>query len=203
MKIKIELTENEITNILNSIQVRALSGNIDDEDKKLGNKLIKALNKMRSKSKDKQSWWYPMQNEFDFKTHYQDNSISKSKDKDKYPYKAGHRGVRSSIVSAEDIDKRISRLHKQVIIELAKVFPKGLTTSELADKTERNLLTIRPRTTELKLQGLIIDTEKDRKNENGKPEIIYKLRGLEILREFNIDIKGKNKKQKTFNVYRR
>ena len=39
MNIKIELTENEITNILNSIQVRALSGNIDDEDKKLGNKL--------------------------------------------------------------------------------------------------------------------------------------------------------------------
>ena len=103
-----------------------------------------------------------MQNEFDFKTHYQDNSISKSKDKDKYPYKAGHRGVRTSIVSAEDIDKRISRLHKQVIIELAKVFPKGLTTSELADKTQRNLLTIRPRTTELKLQGLIIDTEKDK-----------------------------------------
>ena len=53
MKIKIELTENEITNILNSIQVRALSGNIDDEDKKLGNKLIKALNEMKSKSKDK------------------------------------------------------------------------------------------------------------------------------------------------------
>ena len=53
MKIIIELTENEITNILNSIQVRALSGNIDDEDKKLGNKLIKALNKMKSKSKDK------------------------------------------------------------------------------------------------------------------------------------------------------
>jgi len=53
MKIKIELTENEITNILNSIQVRAISGNIDDEDKKLGNKLIKALNKMKSKNKEK------------------------------------------------------------------------------------------------------------------------------------------------------
>lgn len=194
MKIIIELTENEITNILNSIQVRALSGNIDDEDKKLGNKLIKALNKMKSKSKEKQSWWYPMQNEFDFKTHYEDNSISKSKDKDKYPYKAGHRGVRTSIIAAEETDKRLSRLHKQVIIELAKVFPKGLTGSELANKTERNLLTIRPRTTELKHQGIIVDTEKDRKNENGKPEIIYKLRGLEILREHNIDIKGKDKK---------
>ena len=130
-----------------------------------------------------------MQNEFDFKTHYQDDNITRSKDKDKYPYKAGHRGIRTSIVSAEDTDKRISRLHKQVLIELAKVFPKGLTGSEIADKTQRNLLTIRPRTTELKHQGLIIDTEKDRKNENGKPEIIYKLRGLEILKEFNIVIK--------------
>ena len=129
-----------------------------------------------------------MQNEFDFKTHYQDDNITRSKDKDKYPYKAGHRGIRTSIVSAEDTDKRISRLHKQVLIELAKVFPKGLTGSEIADKTERNLLTIRPRTTELKHQGLIIDTEKDRKNENGKPEIVYKLRGLEILKEFNIVI---------------
>tara|TARA_R110002020_G_scaffold444192_1_gene655562 strand:- start:426 stop:827 length:402 start_codon:yes stop_codon:yes gene_type:complete len=129
-----------------------------------------------------------MQNEFDFKTHYQDDNITRSKDKDKYPYKAGHRGIRTSIVSAEDTDKRISRLHKQVLIELAKVFPKGLTGSEIADKTERNLLTIRPRTTELKHQGLIVDTEKDRKNENGKPEIIYKLRGLEILKEFNIVI---------------
>jgi len=131
-----------------------------------------------------------MQNEFDFKTHYEDNTISKSRDKDKYPYKAGHRGIRTSIVSAEDTDKRISRLHKQVLIELAKVFPKGLTGSEIADKTQRNLLTIRPRTTELKHQGLIIDTEKDRKNENGKPEIIYKLRGLEILKEFNIVIEN-------------
>jgi len=131
-----------------------------------------------------------MQNEFDFKTHYEDNSIRKSRDKDKYPYKAGHRGIRTSIVSAEDTDKRISRLHKQVLIELAKVFPKGLTGSEIADKTQRNLLTIRPRTTELKHQGLIIDTEKDRKNENGKPEIIYKLRGLEILKEFNIVIEN-------------
>tara|TARA_R110001592_G_scaffold85761_2_gene253310 strand:- start:2518 stop:2925 length:408 start_codon:yes stop_codon:yes gene_type:complete len=135
-----------------------------------------------------------MQNEFDFKTHYQHDNITRSKDKDKYPYKAGHRGIRTSIVSAEDTDKRINRLHKQVLIELAKVFPKGLTGSEIADKTQRNLYNIRPRTTELKHQGLIIDTEKDKKNENGKPEIIYKLRGLEILKEFNIDIDAENKK---------
>ena len=77
VKIKIELTENELISILNSIQVRALSDNIDDEDKKLGNKIIKALNEMRSKSKDKQSWWYPMQNEFGFKTHQTKHIIFK------------------------------------------------------------------------------------------------------------------------------
>ena len=129
-----------------------------------------------------------MQNEFDFKTHYQDDNISKTKNKDKYPYKAGHRGVRTSIISANDTNKRLSRLKKQVLIELGKVYPKGLSTSQLADKTKITLLTVRPRTTELKLQGLIIDTEKDRKNDNGKPEIVYKLRGLEILKEFDIVI---------------
>tara|TARA_R110001592_G_scaffold350801_1_gene647240 strand:- start:262 stop:657 length:396 start_codon:yes stop_codon:yes gene_type:complete len=129
-----------------------------------------------------------MQNEFDFKTHYQDDNISKSKNKDKYPYKAGHRGVRTSIISANDTNKKLSRLKKQVLIELGKVYPKGLSTTQLADKTKISLLTVRPRTTELKLQGLIIDTEKDRKNDNGKPEIVYKLRGLEILKEFDIVI---------------
>ncbi len=129
-----------------------------------------------------------MQNEFDFKTHYQDDNISKTKNKDKYPYKAGHRGVRTSIISANDTNKKLSRLKKQVLIELGKVYPKGLSTSQLADKTKITLLTVRPRTTELKLQGIIIDTEKDRKNDNGKPEIVYKLRGLEILKEFDIVI---------------
>jgi len=129
-----------------------------------------------------------MQNEFDFDSQSEDTITTTTKNKDKYPYKAGHRGIRTSIIAAEDTNKTLRRLHKQVIIELSKVFPKGLTTSELANKINRNLLTIRPRTTELKHQGLIVDTEKDRKNENGKPEIIYKLRGLEILKEFNIDV---------------
>jgi hypothetical protein len=135
-----------------------------------------------------------MQNEFDFKTHYQDNSISKSKDKDKYPYKAGHRNVDTSVKSADFINKNLKRISKVVLIELAKVFPKGLTGSEIANKCERNILSIRPRTSELKLQGLIVDTEKRRKNDGGQTEIVYKLRGLEVLKEYDIDIKGKDKK---------
>ena len=108
-----------------------------------------------------------MQGEFDF---------------DKYPYKAGHRGVRTSKKSADDINPKLKRLHLVILLELEKVFPDGLTGSELAKRTDRNLLTIRPRTTELKLLGLIIDTETTRKNDGGKPEIVYKLRAKDILK---------------------
>ena len=132
-----------------------------------------------------------MQNEFDFKTHYEDHSTSKSKDKDKYPYKAGHRNVDTSVKSADFINKNLKRISKVVLIELAKVFPKGLTGSEIANKCERNILSVRPRTSELKLQGLIVDTEKRRKNDGGQTEIVYKLRGLEVLKEFDIVIKDK------------
>ena len=112
-----------------------------------------------------------MQREFDF---------------DKYPNKAGHRGVRTSIASAEDINKQLSRLKKMVLLELSKVFPNGLTGTEIANKTRKSILSIRPRTTELKLQGLIIDTEETRKNDAGKSEIIYKLRTLDVINDYGI-----------------
>ena len=107
-------------------------------------------------------------------------------DFDKYPNKAGHRGVRTSIKSAEDINPHLSRLHKMIAVELESVFPEGLTGSELSHRLKRNLLTIRPRTTEMKLLGVIVDTEKTKKNDAGKPEIIYKLRGLEVMDYYGI-----------------
>ena len=108
-----------------------------------------------------------MQGEFDF---------------DKYPHKAGHRGVRTSKKSADEINPKLRRLQKMILIELEKVYPEGLNTSELAKLTKRNLLTIRPRTTELKILGAIIDTETTRKNDGGKAEIVYKLRSKDILK---------------------
>ena len=84
-------------------------------------------------------------------------------DFDKYPNKAGHRGVRTSIKSAEDINPHLRRLHKMIMIELESVYPGGLTGTELAQRLKRNILTIRPRTTEMKLLGMIVDTEKTKK----------------------------------------
>ena len=113
-----------------------------------------------------------MQNEFDF---------------DKYPHKAGHRGHRNSIISAKETNKKLSRLKKQILIELYKN-PKGLIGSELSDILKVSILTIRPRTTELKILGLITDTEQDRKNDGGKPEAVFKLRSATLLEEHNIDV---------------
>ena len=112
-----------------------------------------------------------MQDEFDF---------------DKYPNVAGHRGVRTSIQSAEEINPYISRIKKMIAIELESVFPDGLTGTELSLRLKKNILTIRPRTTEMKLLGIIMDTEKTKKNDAGKPEIIYKLRGLEVMNYYGI-----------------
>ena len=128
-----------------------------------------------------------MQDEFNFKTHWTQPNTKENMSTDKYPYKAGHRGHRNSIVSANDTNKRLSRLHKKILIELYQ-HPKGLIGSELANILNVNLLTIRPRTTELKLQGIIIDTEKNKNNEGGKPQSIYKLRSETLLKEFDIDV---------------
>ena len=78
-------------------------------------------------------------------------------------------------------------MQKQILIELYKN-PKGLIGSELADILKVSILTIRPRTTELKLLGLIKDIEKDRKNDGGKPEAVFQLRSETLLEEFNIDV---------------
>ena len=49
-----------------------------------------------------------MQKEFDFDKHI--DTVSEYKDKSKYPYKAGHRGHRNSIVSANETNKKLKRL---------------------------------------------------------------------------------------------
>ena len=115
--------------------------------------------------------------------------------RDKYPHQAGHRGHRNSIVSANHTNKTLSRTKKQILIELYK-HPKGLTGSELSDLTGVTILTIRPRTSELKLLNLIVDTEKNKNNDGGKPESIYKLRSEILLKDFDIDVSEHNPNQK-------
>ena len=46
--IKLELTEEEIITLMNGLTVRALSDNLDEEDKALGRKLSKALKELEN-----------------------------------------------------------------------------------------------------------------------------------------------------------
>ena len=46
-KIKVELTGEELQIIINVLSVKALSGNLDDEDKALGRKINKAIMKLK------------------------------------------------------------------------------------------------------------------------------------------------------------
>ena len=96
--------------------------------------------------------------------------------------------ISSRIINPSKINKHLKRISKIVLVELAKVYPKGLTGSEIAKNANRSLLSIRPRTTELKIQGLIIDTDKRRKNEYDNTEIIYKLRDISVIEDYGIDI---------------
>ena len=50
-KVKIEFTEQELNTILNGFSVRALSDNLDEQDKALGRKLSAALKELENSKK--------------------------------------------------------------------------------------------------------------------------------------------------------
>ena len=78
----------------------------------------------------------------------------------------------TSAEAAEAIAPKAPRL-RHAINELIRVAPSGLTTSELACMTTAGLLAVRPRCTELRQAGMIIDTGKRRPNLNGRNEIVW------------------------------
>ena len=46
---KIDLTEEEMHMIMNVLTVKSMSGNLDEDEKSLGRKIIKALKELESK----------------------------------------------------------------------------------------------------------------------------------------------------------
>lgn len=49
-KVKIELTQDELSSIMNILTVKSLSGNLDKEDKILGAKISKAMKEIEKSS---------------------------------------------------------------------------------------------------------------------------------------------------------
>ena len=84
-----------------------------------------------------------------------------------YPERPGHQyGSDTSEAAARSMDDKARVLHNQCLRVLKLAGPR--TADEIAADLNRSILAIRPRVTELKRLGLIVDTGERRKNESGR-----------------------------------
>ncbi len=90
-----------------------------------------------------------------------------------YPDAPGHRGVDTSIAAANDLAPKLGRLQNAALAAIRAAGLIGLTADELAATLDVDRWTIQPRTSELKLRGLIKDSGRRRKNASGKRAIVW------------------------------
>lgn len=90
-----------------------------------------------------------------------------------YPVEPGHRGVDTSVAAAESIAPSLGRLQANVHEAVKAAGAAGLTTNEIAQWLGVDRGSVQPRTSELRLQGLIGDSGQRRQNENGKSAIVW------------------------------
>ncbi|WP_395001540.1 hypothetical protein [Sphingomonas sp.] len=90
-----------------------------------------------------------------------------------YPDAPGHRNVETSIAAAEDIAPKLGRLQRMAEEAIRSAGYHGATADELAAILDVSRWTIQPRTTELKLKGLVVDSGVRRRNCTGKAAIVW------------------------------
>ena len=96
-----------------------------------------------------------------------------------YPEVPGHRYVDTSIAAAAAIAPQCGRLQRLALAAIKAAGPSGLTTDELASRLGLDRGSVQPRTSELKLLGLIRDSGQRRRNANGKRAIVWTATGGE------------------------
>jgi len=90
-----------------------------------------------------------------------------------YPYAARHRGVETSIASADALTPKLGRLQSMAEAAIRDAGILGLTADELAARLDMDRWSIQPRTSELRRKGLIRDSGQRRKNATGKLAIVW------------------------------
>lgn len=90
-----------------------------------------------------------------------------------YPEEPGHRGVDTSIEAARSIEIAAGHLQRLALRTIREAGPRGLTTNELAAAVQISRDAIQPRTSELRLRGLILDSGARRLNPTGKRAIVW------------------------------
>ena len=79
----------------------------------------------------------------------------------------------TSAEAAASIAHATGRIQRMVYHAIGEVGARGLTCEELAERLRMERTTCQPRTSELKLLGLIEDSGQRRPNRNGKKAIVW------------------------------
>ena len=90
-----------------------------------------------------------------------------------YPATPGHRWVGTSMEAADTIAPKVGRLQRMTLAAIRDAGWNGLTADEAAERLNADRYSIQPRTSELKLLGLIVDSKQRRKNRTGKRAIVW------------------------------
>lgn len=68
--------------------------------------------------------------------------------------------------------------NREKVLEVFEQYPDGLTSSQVAQIMNLELLQVRPRMTELIDLKLIVQTKEAKTNHRGNPELIHKIAGV-------------------------
>jgi hypothetical protein len=90
-----------------------------------------------------------------------------------YPDEPGHRGIETSVEASAAIALSVGHLQRVALKAIRAAGSNGLTTHELATTVRIHRDSIQPRTSELRLRGLIRDSGTRRQNLNGKYAIVW------------------------------
>ena len=90
-----------------------------------------------------------------------------------YPEAPGHRHVDTSIAAAKAILPKLGRLQRVALKAIEDSGVRGLTADELATELHMDRYSIQPRTSELRLLGLIGDSKQRRANHSRKMAIVW------------------------------
>jgi len=86
---------------------------------------------------------------------------------------AGHRGVDTSIEGVKHVQPGLPKLQGLVLGAIADAGCNGLIGDEIAKRLDWEKFRVRPRTSELRIVGKIVDSGKRRKSEAGISSIVW------------------------------
>lgn len=90
-----------------------------------------------------------------------------------YPYEPAPGQTDTSVAAARSIASATGRMQRMVWLALCEIGKRGATAEELARRLNMTRYAVQPRTTELKLLGLIRDSGARRPNASGKSAIVW------------------------------